>query len=100
MSNQKSSYRDIYLKTYGTVPKKFDIHHLDHNHENDEVSNLIAIPSLLHKNYHNWYRYINMGTTPLDLIQNKNFKYIQQLRECVLQIDIYLSLRKIKENTK
>lgn len=46
-----------YRKIYETVlmekiPKNFEIHHIDLNHKNNDIRNLIAIPKSLHQNFH------------------------------------------------
>lgn len=47
------NYRSIYEKCLRCkIPDGFVIHHIDFNRENNEISNLIAIPEQLHKDYH------------------------------------------------
>lgn len=46
---ENNSYRSVYRKHYGEIPKdakgrSYDIHHKDGNHRNNHPSNLIAIP--------------------------------------------------------
>ena len=50
-------YRKIYenhLKQ--KIPKGFEVHHIDLNHYNDDITNLVAIPKKLHTEFH---KYIN-----------------------------------------
>lgn len=54
---ENNSYRSIYRKHYGPVPKdangrSYDIHHLDGNHRNNDPSNLIAVPIEEHYQIH------------------------------------------------
>ena len=47
------SYRKIYeLELNDKVPDDFDVHHIDLNHKNNDIRNLIAIPKSLHQNFH------------------------------------------------
>lgn len=47
------NYRDKYKKHYNiNFDRNFDIHHLDFNHENNEMSNLLLLPKQLHEQYH------------------------------------------------
>ena len=52
-----SIYRRIYEKQFGPIPKDqdgrtYEIHHIDGNHENNDISNLSCIPLLDHYNIH------------------------------------------------
>lgn len=47
------NYRKIYEMTLmEKIPKNFEIHHIDLNHNNNDIKNLIAIPKSLHQNFH------------------------------------------------
>jgi hypothetical protein len=48
------NYIKVYKEYYGNIPKGYHVHHLDHNHNNNEPCNLVAIPSKIHSQYH-WY---------------------------------------------
>ncbi len=37
---------------YGDIPAGYDIHHLDHDHTNNSIGNLVCIPSEKHNEYH------------------------------------------------
>jgi len=51
-------YKKIYEEYIGqTVPLDFHVHHMDGNHENNDINNLIAIPKELHEFLHS-IRYI------------------------------------------
>ena len=62
------NYRKIYeIALKEKIPKDFDIHHIDLNHNNNEIKNLIAISKTLHQNFH---RCIN----EIERVRN-NFKF-------------------------
>ena len=52
-----SIYRKIYKEYYGSIPvdeygRTFDIHHIDGNHNNDDIFNLVAISIQEHYDIH------------------------------------------------
>lgn len=58
-------HRYIWEKINGNIPKGYDIHHIDHNKDNNDISNLELISSYRHKKVHGeelseetreWYR--------------------------------------------
>lgn len=47
------NYRKFYQEqTEVELPKDFDVHHIDGNRKNNDIMNLIALPSKLHHQYH------------------------------------------------
>ena len=59
-SASMSIYRRLYEQAYGPIPKdskgrSYDIHHLDGNHSNNELSNLVALSVVDHF----WEHWIN-----------------------------------------
>jgi hypothetical protein len=53
----RTNYRKIWEETYGPIPKDFDgrpyeIHHIDGNHNNNELSNLMCLTIIEHYNIH------------------------------------------------
>lgn len=48
----KINYRKIYEEHYGPIPKGYHIHHIDGNHENNDISNLAAMPVKEHYDTH------------------------------------------------
>lgn len=51
------NYRKLYRKHYGNIPvdekgRPYDIHHIDGDHCNNEISNLLAVPAQEHYNIH------------------------------------------------
>ncbi|MBX9702315.1 MAG: HNH endonuclease, partial [Acetobacteraceae bacterium] len=56
-NNKRINYRKIYEDHYGKIPidsdgRKFDIHHIDGNKSNNNISNLKAISIQDHYNIH------------------------------------------------
>lgn len=58
-------HRYVWEKYNGKIPKGYDIHHIDHNKDNNEINNLELISSRTHKKLHGiemteeqreWYR--------------------------------------------
>ena len=58
-------HRYIWEKNNGEIPSGYDIHHIDHNKDNNDISNLMLVSSHKHKMIHakelteeqrNWYR--------------------------------------------
>ena len=46
-------YRKYFKKYYGIdFSKDYDIHHIDLNHYNNDINNLMLIPKELHQRYH------------------------------------------------
>lgn len=51
--NELKNYRYKYKRYYGIeFSKDFDVHHIDFNRENNDISNLILLPKKLHRKYH------------------------------------------------
>lgn len=49
------NYRLYYKKYYNIeFDKKYEVHHIDFNRDNNEISNLLLLPRELHQKYHNW----------------------------------------------
>lgn len=49
---RKCLHRYLYEKEHGEIPKGYEIHHVDHNPLNNDLSNLIALPQSEHKKIH------------------------------------------------
>ena len=45
-------HRYIWEQVNGSIPKGYDIHHIDHNKDNNDISNLELMPSIRHKQVH------------------------------------------------
>ena len=50
MTNYRQFYKDYYQIEFG---KEYEVHHIDGNRENNDISNLILLPRELHRKYHN-----------------------------------------------
>jgi len=49
------NYRKIYEKHFNlSLPKNFDVHHIDGDRCNNKIKNLIPLPKKFHKCLHNW----------------------------------------------
>lgn len=59
-----NNYRKLYEKHIGVIPDKWDIHHIDFNHDNNSLDNLIAVPTMVHMIIH------QSGFIPRDEIEN------------------------------
>lgn len=64
------NYRKFYEEvTKVKLPEDFDVHHIDGNRKNNQITNLVALPSELHKKYHDLVFYF----------KNKNFRPIVRI---------------------
>lgn len=52
MCRSNLTYINTYIIFNGKYPSGYNIHHIDGNPENNKISNLVAIPIKLHKDYH------------------------------------------------
>ncbi len=47
------TYREKYKQHYGIkFGKEYEVHHLDFNHKNDDIENLVLLPAGLHRKFH------------------------------------------------
>jgi|TARA_R110002020_G_scaffold241145_1_gene454268 hypothetical protein len=58
------NYRKLYENNIGKIPENWEIHHIDFNHDNNKLDNLIAVPSIVHMVIH------QSGFIPKDEIEN------------------------------
>lgn len=50
-------YRKLYEKEFNiTIPSDYDIHHIDFDHSNNKISNLLLIPHALHIALHEFVK--------------------------------------------
>lgn len=49
---RKRLHRYIWEQINGEIPKGYDIHHIDHNKDNNDIDNLELLPSAKHKEIH------------------------------------------------
>ena len=45
-------HREVYRKKHGPIPAGWVVHHVDGNHGNNDLQNLIAMPAPLHASMH------------------------------------------------
>ena len=107
------NYRKKFKKHYGIeFGPKFHIHHIDLNHENNDIENLMILPEELHNLYHQMFNStIGEGFTKFyhssihsntfcgdnyNLIMTKNF--IDAIIECGKWYDFKLYLEGILPN--
>lgn len=66
-------YRDFYeSKTNKKIPSGFDVHHIDQNRSNNDITNLVAIPKIVHKEYHNNLNIYEISLNSLDINIHSN----------------------------
>jgi hypothetical protein len=58
------NYRKLYEQKIGKIPDKWDIHHIDFNHDNNDLDNLIPVPRMVHTIIH------QSGFIPRDEIES------------------------------
>lgn len=46
------NYRRVWEKEYGEIKEGYEIHHIDHNRENNNIENLVCLEKNIHKDYH------------------------------------------------
>lgn len=49
------NYRLLYETYYRYIPEDWEIHHIDYNHYNNDIENLVALPKELHRKLHQSY---------------------------------------------
>ena len=55
-------YRTMFKKYYGiNFSEDYDVHHIDLNHSNDDIENLMLIPKELHHKYHKYMNAVDGG---------------------------------------
>ena len=72
--------------------KEFVIHHIDGNHSNDDIDNLMILPRALHSKYHVLKRIIDNNRLPTTIngnsVNNRTMlldyyeRFIEVLKEC------------------
>lgn len=52
-ANELKNYRTKYKRYYGIeFGREYAVHHIDGNRENNDISNLVLLPTKLHSQYH------------------------------------------------
>lgn len=52
IENHIKKYRSLYIDEHGFIPEDWEIHHIDYNHNNNNIENLIAVPKIVHVTIH------------------------------------------------
>lgn len=75
----------------------FNVHHIDHNHYNDDITNLVLLPCDLHKEYHRLRNLVincEIPNTMYGNFVNKSeydatiiSEYLDVLKRCSIWID-------------
>lgn len=100
-------YRKYYKDYYGIdFGSEYDIHHIDFNHGNNDINNLILLPEYLHKEYHELVGSIEFlleggFTTKIDINNGQTLYYEEMQRFCEVMIEINKwKLKKVMLNMK
>ena len=63
-----TNYKKLYAQTYGiTWDADLEIHHIDRNRQNNNISNLILLPCHLHHELHNCLNEAKFINEPVDV---------------------------------
>ena len=85
----RKKYKDYFKIQFG---KEYDIHHIDFNHKNNDIENLLLLPKDLHQRLHKVK--INYGPF-LDKRQMNVFGGITSQLGCSIMADAMLEISKI-----
>ena len=88
-----ANYRKMYKQYYGIdFGREYHVHHIDCNHENDAIGNLVLLPAKLHNRYHFQKRIIESQNLPTLISDNALHgqsyyltcleEFIETLKEC------------------
>ena len=97
-------YREDYEEHYKTkLDKSWEVHHIDYNHDNNDMSNLVAIPDYLHRKLHKAhfrYELAKQNFTLSDIkihsgklcghteFMSALFEYVQAIEQCTAFINL------------
>ena len=92
------NYRKFYKETTGVeIPKGFDVHHIDGYRNNNDISNLVAIPKKIHNLYHQVVRYnfiaINIDIKLNPMSYNYSLDRLTELSICTEIIHYFVFFR-------
>ena len=63
-----TDYKKLYAQTYGiTWDADLEIHHIDRNRQNNNISNLILLPGYLHNELHNCLNEAKIINEPVEV---------------------------------
>lgn len=107
--DMKDSYKDIYRRAFKIDWErgKYDIHHINHDHEDNRVENLILLPKDLHQKLHSLLksaRYdwndtiVNLIITMQMLAENgepaMEIKWMKEYSDLLIEISMWGFLKK------
>ena len=74
------NYRKFYIQQRGEIPFDWDVHHIDFDHKNNNINNLIAVPKIVHTIIHQTgflkrKEIIMLTKLYKNLLPNSAFKY-------------------------
>lgn len=91
-------YREKYIEYYGEIEKDFVVHHLDHNRENNDIRNLVAVPKGLHTKYHTWHSQLSKYSPKRMIECYEQFtEKLNKFNDVYHVIIIYANLRNLPE---
>ena len=92
-------YRILYRTFVGPINKCYQIHHINFDHTDNRLSNLICLSPYEHGKYHNWQGYLESENTldnHLNDYDNTNKKYIYELvKDYITALDNYNNISTI-----
>ena len=79
MVKKNTNYRKFYAEYYGIKwdSRKYEVHHIDGNHENNNIANLILLPKSLHQKIH---------TAITNFTPNPDISFKEQVQEYMTDI--------------
>jgi len=93
------NYRKLYENTHGEIQEEWDVHHIDWNHNNNDINNLIAIPNKIHQLVHGYLGYTTREE--LEVITNEFLSKRDFKRKSVSylnhKLSIFVDLNKTSE---
>ncbi len=97
------TYRKFYSQKFQiTIPTEFDIHHLDFNHDNDDIKNLLLLPKELHERLHKAHREMRMWEIKADAIESySNLTLIKasmmkEMSEVLIDVAYWLRVKEME----
>ena len=100
MANYRTSYKKYFGIEFG---REYAVHHIDGNRENNDISNLVLLPTKLHSKYHFLKSIIEQQSLPTQIRGNGIHgqlyyldcleRFLETLKECNKWYDfkMYLS---------
>lgn len=67
-------HREIYEQIYGVIPKGYDIHHIDFNKLNNDISNLVCLTKAEHMRLHKTGNTNRLGKNHTEESKQKMYK--------------------------